>query len=88
VHERRHDAFIPGTGRPQAERAAGHRRAQADPAHHLTGSRLALTGGAAVPVPCRQRPLLRTLADDGYAGERGATATLIAVEIVRKRVGH
>ncbi len=30
----------------------------------------------------------RTFADDGYAGERVATATLIAVEIVRQRVGH
>jgi len=40
--------------------------------------------------PCRglYSFIERALADDGYAGERVATATLIAVEIVCKRVGH
>jgi len=53
-------------------------------------SRLALTGGAAFRVPCRQRSLPfveRTFADDGYAGERVATAAPIAIEIVRKGGG-
>ncbi len=30
----------------------------------------------------------RTFADDGYAGEHVATATIIAVEIVRKQAGQ